>query len=207
MQKFELRNHRNNEKWWISEHKTNHFFGRERKGARKGGRTLLPLEAVIIINWSATLSWSGIWHLLASVVANWFGLKPKLIPALTVRSSLRFRFAWTVSLSLFFSSSSLHLWQKVNVSPLSNALVGIARRSFNEFQFQFQLQSEMYLALMPTAEWLEGGGGGGTGSEPSAVAFRGAINLLICFDAHSRLGVREEKRERVTGRVKQREVQ
>lgn len=93
------------------------------------------------------------------------------------------------------------------MSPLSNALVGIARRSFNEFQFQFQLQSEMYLALMPTAEWLEGGGGGGTGSEPSAVAFRGAINLLICFDAQPRMEVREGKRERVTGRVKQREVQ
>lgn len=51
------------------------------------------------------------------------------------------------------------LWpEKVNVSQLSNALVGIARRSFNEFQFQFQLQSEMYLALMPAQAQEEAGG-------------------------------------------------
>lgn len=37
---------------------------------------------------------------------------------------------------------------------------------------------------------------GGTGSEPSAVAFRGAINLLICFDAQPRMGVRQRKREK-----------
>lgn len=63
------------------------------------------------------------------------------------------------------------LWpEKVNVSQLSNALVGIARRSFNEFQFQFQLQSEMYLALMPAQAQEEAGRRlGGTGSKPSAV--------------------------------------
>lgn len=83
------------------------------------------------------------------------------------------------------------------MSPLSNALVGIARRSFNEFQFQFQLQSEMYLALMPTEEGCRGEEG--TGSEPSAVAFRGAINLLICFDAQPRMGVRQRKREKEAG--------
>lgn len=136
----QLRNHRNNEKWWISEHKTNHFYGRGKGEMGDGGRTLLPLEAVSIINWSAALSWSGIWHLLASRVANWFGLKPKLIPALTVRSSLRFRFAWTVHLSP--STSLLHLcifckrlMCRLWVMHLL-ALRGAALMSFN-FNFSF----------------------------------------------------------------------
>lgn len=110
-----------------------------KRGREHGGWTLLPLEAVIIINWSATLSWSGIWHLLASFVANWFGLKPKLIPALTVRSSLRFRFAWTVSspssslplLCIFGKRLMCRLW----VMHLL-ALRGAALMSFN-FNFSF----------------------------------------------------------------------
>lgn len=115
------------------------LWARER-GLEDGGRTLLPLEAVSIINWSATLSWSGIWHLLASLVANWFGLKPKLIPALTVRSSLRFRFAWTVLCSFSTSPPLLCIFGKRLMCRLwvmhLLALRGAALMSFN-FNFSF----------------------------------------------------------------------
>lgn len=97
------------------------------------------------------------------------------------------------------------------MSPLSNALVGIARRSFNEFQFQFQLQSEMYLALMPTAEGVEGGRRNWFGTICSCLSrCNQFINMFLCSTKNGsegrkeREGGRESKTER--GRVKRGEV-